>query len=440
MLAKTSIFGFAAIAACAFAGGAAAGQYEFLAAPQINLSLVYRLDKLTGDVIACQFAHNPGRTDVGPGAFGVTTCYRSGDGATKQEPSEYGLIATRHEQEGGVFRVDYRTGALSICYLYFQREKQGDHEAIADQYVVCTPQWKQPAPARSGGRSATPPSARDCRPPTTVRRPCIRLTRPDSSAARIRPLRGGLKRRPCSQTMRIRFSRRRRALAEPRSPSCAYPVRAVRPPSARLRLGLSFRTAARSCELCATPTPANRSIARSSPGFSAPRSFTGEEMAEVSVTGGRAVTSAVVKALALFPGLRLAEPGEFGWRAFMNGKLDLSEVEGLADLVEAETEAQRRQAQRIAGGALSRECEAIRSSLLDAMAAVETQIDFSDVEDASDFSLESVRRAARRAIERIDRALATADAAARLREGFTVVIAGPPNVGKSTLMNALGRP
>jgi tRNA modification GTPase len=121
----------------------------------------------------------------------------------------------------------------------------------------------------------------------------------------------------------------------------------------------------------------------------------------------------------------------------MNGKIDLSEVEGLADLVEAETEAQRRQAQNIAGGALSRECDAIRTGLLEAMAAVETQIDFTDVEDASDFTLESVRSAARGSIDRIDRALATADAAARLREGFTVVIAGPPNVGKSTLMNAL---
>ena len=171
--------------------------------------------------------------------------------------------------------------------------------------------------------------------------------------------------------------------------------------------------------------------------FEAPRSFTGEEMAEVSVTGGRAVTSAVAKALALVPGLRLADPGEFAWRAFVNGKIDLSEVEGLADLVEAETEAQRRQAQRIAGGALSRECEAIRASLLEAMATVEAQIDFSDVEDAGDLTLDSVRRAARVAIKRIDRALATADAAARLREGFTVVIAGPPNVGKSTLMNAL---
>ena len=120
----------------------AAPQFEFLAAPQINLSLVYRLDKLTGDVIACQYAHNPGKTDIEPGSFGVTVCYRSGDGATKQEPSDYGLIATRHEQEGGVFRVDYRSGALSICYLYVQREKQGDREVVADQYVVCTTAYK----------------------------------------------------------------------------------------------------------------------------------------------------------------------------------------------------------------------------------------------------------------------------------------------------------
>ena len=128
--------------AASSAPAVANSQYEFLAAPQINLSLVYRLDKLTGDVIACKFALNPNKTEVEPGAYGVTLCYRSGDGATKQEPGEYGLIATRHEQEGGVFRVDYRTGAMSICYLYFQREKQADREVVVDQYVVCTPPYK----------------------------------------------------------------------------------------------------------------------------------------------------------------------------------------------------------------------------------------------------------------------------------------------------------
>ena len=147
--------------------------------------------------------------------------------------------------------------------------------------------------------------------------------------------------------------------------------------------------------------------------------------------------SATAQALILVPGLRPAEPGEFAWRAFVNGKVDLSEVEGLADLVDAETEAQRRQAQRIAGGALHRECEAIRSMLLNAMAKIEAQIDFSDVEDAENLTVNTVKHAARTARDRIDRALAGAKSAGRLREGFVVVIAGPPNVGKSTLMNAL---
>ena len=171
--------------------------------------------------------------------------------------------------------------------------------------------------------------------------------------------------------------------------------------------------------------------------FAAPASFTGEDLAELSVTGGRAVVSALAEALARIPGLRPAEPGEFAWRAFVNGKIDLSEVEGLADLVDAETEAQRRQAQRIAGGALRRECDAIRALLLGAMAVIEAQIDFSDVEDAEALTIETVKDSARAARDRIDRALAGATAASRLREGFVVVIAGPPNVGKSTLMNAL---
>jgi len=173
--------------------------------------------------------------------------------------------------------------------------------------------------------------------------------------------------------------------------------------------------------------------------FLAPRSFTGEEMAELPVTGGRAVIAGIVGALAKIPGLRPAEPGEFAWRAFENGKLDLSEVEGLADLVEAETAAQRRQALRIAGGALSRETEGIRSKLLEAMAILEAQIDFSDVEDADALSLDAARAIVAEAARRVRAALAGAEAGARLREGFNVVIAGPPNVGKSTLMNALAR-
>jgi tRNA modification GTPase len=171
--------------------------------------------------------------------------------------------------------------------------------------------------------------------------------------------------------------------------------------------------------------------------FGAPRSFTGQDVAELHVTGGRAVPAAVAGALRSLPGLRLAEPGEFAWRAFLNGKMDLSEAEGLGDLVDAETEAQRRQAQRIAGGALRIACDAIRGRLLDAMAIVEAQLDFSDVEDSTELTLDSVKGAARLALTRIDQALASSQSAERLRSGFVVVIAGPPNVGKSTLMNAI---
>ena len=173
--------------------------------------------------------------------------------------------------------------------------------------------------------------------------------------------------------------------------------------------------------------------------FAAPRSFTGEEMAELQVTGGRATIAGVVTALARLPGLRPAEAGEFAWRAFENGKLDLAEVEGLADLVEAETEAQRLQALRVAGGELSRDAEAIRALIAEAMALIEAQIDFSDVEDADALSLDQARLIAAAAAARTSAALAGAAAGERLREGFSVVIAGPPNVGKSTLMNALAR-
>jgi tRNA modification GTPase len=173
--------------------------------------------------------------------------------------------------------------------------------------------------------------------------------------------------------------------------------------------------------------------------FAAPRSYTGEAMAELQVTGGRAVMAAIVGAMAGIAGMRPADPGEFALRAFENGKLDLSQVEGLADLVDAQTQAQRRQALRIAGGALSREAEAVRALIVEAMAQIEAQIDFSDQDAVDADGVARARALAGAAADRLARTLATARAGERLREGFNVVIAGPPNVGKSTLMNAIAR-
>jgi tRNA modification GTPase len=124
-------------------------------------------------------------------------------------------------------------------------------------------------------------------------------------------------------------------------------------------------------------------------------------------------------------------------RAFENSKLDLSEVEGLSDLVAAETAAQRRQALRLAGGALSREADGIRALLLQAMSTLEAQIDFSDVDDANTFSVADARYLAWQALQRIRSIVASSKMGERLREGLNVIIAGPPNVGKSTLMNVI---
>jgi tRNA modification GTPase len=173
--------------------------------------------------------------------------------------------------------------------------------------------------------------------------------------------------------------------------------------------------------------------------FCGPRSFTGEQMAELHLTGGHAVLAGVISALAKVPGLRPAEPGEFALRAFENSKLNLSEVEGLADLVAAETAAQRRQALRIAGGALSREADGIRALLLHAMSTVEAQIDFSDVDDVNSLSLAEARNFAWQALQRIRSIVASSKMGERLREGLNVIIAGPPNAGKSTLMNVIAK-
>jgi len=171
--------------------------------------------------------------------------------------------------------------------------------------------------------------------------------------------------------------------------------------------------------------------------FIAPRSYTGEDMLELQVTGGRAVVSAALRELSRGSQTRPAEAGEFAWRAFANGKLDLVEIEGLASILEAETEAQLRHATAMASGALSRRIESARALLLRATSEVETLLDFSDVEDAADVNLNSVLPIVGKAKAVLGEILRHSTVSERLREGMTVVIAGPPNVGKSTLLNHL---
>lgn len=173
--------------------------------------------------------------------------------------------------------------------------------------------------------------------------------------------------------------------------------------------------------------------------FPGPQSFTGEDVAELQLHGGRAVVAAVLSALGDVPGLRLAEPGEFARRAFENGKIDLSEAEGLADLIDAETEGQRQQALRQATGALSSLYDGWRTALIDASALTEAAIDFSDEGDVGTQSFEQARGIVSMLLPVIRHHLADGRRGEILREGFHVVLAGAPNVGKSSLLNALAQ-
>ena len=170
--------------------------------------------------------------------------------------------------------------------------------------------------------------------------------------------------------------------------------------------------------------------------FVGPDTATGEDLAELHLHGGRAVVNAVQEELSAMEGLRRAEPGEFTRRAFTNGRMDLNEAEGLADLLTAETEWQRRAASAMMGGAFSKQIEDWRNDLLNLSALTEAELDFSDEDDVSSQNKSLISDGCMKLHDAIEAILAV-PTAEKLRDGLRVVLGGPPNCGKSTLLNAL---
>lgn len=169
--------------------------------------------------------------------------------------------------------------------------------------------------------------------------------------------------------------------------------------------------------------------------FTGPKSYTGEDCAELHLHGGPAVVAGVLEALSAL-GLRLADPGEFTRRAFENGKLDLAQAEGVADLIEAETEAQRRQALDQLGGALGHAQSRWRDALIEALAMFEAAVDFADEEVPADVAARA-RPVLTDLIADIEHALVHVKRGEQVREGFRIALIGAPNAGKSTILNAL---
>ncbi|MDB4249258.1 tRNA uridine-5-carboxymethylaminomethyl(34) synthesis GTPase MnmE [Amylibacter sp.] len=170
--------------------------------------------------------------------------------------------------------------------------------------------------------------------------------------------------------------------------------------------------------------------------FKEKASFTGDEVVEIHCHGSTAVVSYILRTLSDLRGLRIAEPGEFTRRALENGKLDLTQVEGLADLIESETEAQRRLAMRSMGGALSKKVQRWRIDLIRAVSLIEATIDFADEDIPVDVTPEVLELINKTQTD-LKTEIQGSFAAERIREGFEVAIVGAPNIGKSTLLNAL---
>src|SRR6187549_2773698 len=173
--------------------------------------------------------------------------------------------------------------------------------------------------------------------------------------------------------------------------------------------------------------------------FPGPASATGEDVAEFHVHGGRAVLAALFAALSGFEDVRPAEPGEFTRRAFENGKLDLTEAEGLDDLIHADTDRQRRQALRLLKGLLGDKARDWRARIIEASALIEAGIDFSDEGEVPAELIAPALERIKALVREIEEVLAAQGQSERLRDGLVVAITGPPNVGKSTLMNQLAR-
>jgi tRNA modification GTPase len=227
-----------------------------------------------------------------------------------------------------------------------------------------------------------------------------------------------------------------------------------RPPAAIAVLRLSGPAALRAlAALCRVPPPRRLALRRLIDpasgdlldramvvAFPGPATATGEDLAELHLHGGAAVISGVLAALLAQDDVRLAEPGEFTRRAFANGRMDLAEVEGLADLIGAETAAQRQQALALAGGALSQLADGWRERCLGVLAQAEAGLDFAEEEaDVAARIDEAAREALSAMAAELEALVADSGRAARIRDGLAIAVAGPPNVGKSSLVNALSQ-